>query len=209
MREAIWRVFALLLRGWVWMLEKFYGVEALNVSLSIMPSRLISVVLRSYGAAIGEGTRFRSPLRMNVGKMNSRKWFANLTVGNNCYFGRDVLLDLEGPVAVGNGVTVSHRVTIVTHTDAGSSPLAESVLATKKDCVRLRDGAYVGVGATILQGVEIGERSIVGAGALVTRSVSADVIVGGVPARTIRALATADAGRRAKSNFPVEVALRE
>jgi maltose O-acetyltransferase len=142
---------------------------------------------------------------MNVGKMASRKWFTNLTVGNDCYFGRDLLLDLEGSVVIGNEVTVSHRVTIVTHTDAGSSPLGGGALPTKSKSVILRDGAYVGVSATILQGVEIGERAIVGAGALVTRTVPANTVVGGVPARIMRELAGEENNPRSNIHALIEV----
>lgn len=49
----------------------------------------------------------------------------------------------------------------------------------------VRRGASVGGGATILPGVEIGERAMVGAGAVVTRDVSARAIVVGNPARVI------------------------
>lgn len=49
----------------------------------------------------------------------------------------------------------------------------------------VRRGASIGGGATILPGVEIGERAMVGAGAVVTRSVPAGAIVVGSPARVI------------------------
>ena len=47
-------------------------------------------------------------------------------------------------------------------------------------------GARVGANATLLPGVRIGERSLVGAGSVVTRDVPAGVIVAGVPATVIR-----------------------
>jgi acetyltransferase-like isoleucine patch superfamily enzyme len=50
----------------------------------------------------------------------------------------------------------------------------------------VRKGASVGSGATILCGVTIGERAIVGAGAVVTKDVPDDAIVAGSPARLLR-----------------------
>ena len=52
--------------------------------------------------------------------------------------------------------------------------------------IRLERGVWVGSNATILQGVTIGEYSIVAAGAVVTRDVPPRTIVGGVPAKVIR-----------------------
>lgn len=52
----------------------------------------------------------------------------------------------------------------------------------------IRRGASVGAGAVILPGVTIGERALVGAGAVVTRDVPSDVVVAGNPARVVRRL---------------------
>ena len=52
----------------------------------------------------------------------------------------------------------------------------------------MRAGASIGSGATILANVIIGERAIVGAGAVVTRDVPPDSIVVGNPARVLRSL---------------------
>jgi UDP-2-acetamido-3-amino-2,3-dideoxy-glucuronate N-acetyltransferase len=50
----------------------------------------------------------------------------------------------------------------------------------------VRRGASIGSGSTILCGVEIGERAIVGAGSVVTRNVPPGAIVVGNPARMLR-----------------------
>jgi sugar O-acyltransferase (sialic acid O-acetyltransferase NeuD family) len=55
--------------------------------------------------------------------------------------------------------------------------------------VRLGDRVYLGAGAVLIPGVEVGDRTVVGAGATVTRSLPADRIAAGTPARPLRALA--------------------
>jgi len=53
------------------------------------------------------------------------------------------------------------------------------------DPVRISDGAWIGAVAIVLKGVEIGEGTIVGAGSVVTKSVGANLVVAGNPARLI------------------------
>ncbi len=54
--------------------------------------------------------------------------------------------------------------------------------------VVIEPGSWIGARATILGGVTIGEGAVVAAGAVVTRSVPPDTLVGGVPATVIREL---------------------
>lgn len=162
-----------------------YGGEGLNIPLMFMPTRSITPTLRRYGARIGERVRFRSPLVIHNGDTESHEYYRNLRVGNDCYFGRELFLDLQDRIEIEDRVTISHRVMIMTHTDAGTSPLRDTGIQTSQAPVVIRRGAYIGANVTILQGVEIGESSIVGAGAVVTRSVPAGRVVVGVPAQEI------------------------
>jgi acetyltransferase-like isoleucine patch superfamily enzyme len=54
--------------------------------------------------------------------------------------------------------------------------------------VRIEDGAFIGTEAMVLKGVTIGENSVVGAGAVVTKSIPPGEIWGGNPAKFIRKL---------------------
>jgi len=51
---------------------------------------------------------------------------------------------------------------------------------------RVDDAVYVGIGATVLNGVSVGTGSVIGAGAVVTRDVPDRVQVMGVPARVVK-----------------------
>jgi acetyltransferase-like isoleucine patch superfamily enzyme len=52
--------------------------------------------------------------------------------------------------------------------------------------IHIKKNAWIGAGATILQGVTIGENSVVAAGSVVSKDVPDNVIVGGIPAKIIK-----------------------
>ena len=162
-----------------------------------MPTQVIGPTLRAYGAAIGQRVRFRSPLVIHNSDSERRRYYSKLEVGDDCYFGRELFLDLQDRIVIEDQVTISHRVMILTHTDAGNSPLKDDFVPTAQGPVFIRKGAYIGANVTILQGVEIGESSIVGAGAVVTRSVPPASVVAGVPAKVVKTLNLEHARRRA------------
>jgi acetyltransferase-like isoleucine patch superfamily enzyme len=148
--------------GIVRLLETMDGADAIDI-------------LRAEGARIGSRTRVLRGLLVH----NADPRFENLTVGDDCHIGRQVLLDLAGRIGVGNRVTISMRVMVITHTNVGDSRCS---LPTRIDAVHIADDAYIGAGATILPGVTVGKAAVVGAGAVVTRDVPANAIVTGIPA---------------------------
>ena len=182
------QLLSFLFRLWARVFAAIYGGEGLNIPLMFMSTRAIAPMLRNFGARIGADVRFQSPLVIhNSGKVRGR-YYENLQVGDDCYLGRELFLDLQAEILIEDRVTISHRVMILTHSDAGNSPLRDQVINTEQAPVIIRRGAYIGANVTILQGVEIGESSVVGAGAVVTRSVPPSSVVVGVPARLTRTL---------------------
>ncbi len=181
MRRVLFIVFRLLVRA----CDAIYGGEGINIAFAAMPTSLIAGVLRGYGAGVGERVRFRAPLTIHNSATGTPRYYGNLVVGDDCYFGRELFLDLQDRIVVEDHVTISHRVMILTHTDAGESPLRASRVPTSQAAVIIRSGAYIGAHATILQGVEIGAGAVIGAGALVCRSVPPHSVAVGVPARVV------------------------
>ena len=175
-------------RIWARVFATIYGGEGINIPLMFMPTQVIAPTLRTFGAKIGQRVRFRSPLVIHNSDKERRHYYKRLEVGHDCYFGRELFLDLQDKIVIEDQVTVSHRVMILTHTDTGMSPLKDEVVATTQASVIIRRGVYIGANVTILQGVEVGESSVVGAGAVVTRSVPPSSVVVGVPARVVRTL---------------------
>ncbi len=130
-----------------------------------------------YGCEIGDDVKIGTFVEIQKGAR----------VGNRCKISSHTFIcegvALEDEVFVGHGVTfINDRFPRATTTTGQ--------LQTEADwsCERttVKRGASIGSGATILCGVTIGERAIVGAGSVVTKDVPAGAIVAGNPARVFR-----------------------
>ncbi len=90
----------------------------------------------------------------------------------------------SGGIEIGENVIIAAHsvITSLTH-DPGASLYAGSLVKRK---VILEDNVWLGSSCVILPGVTIGANAIVGAGAVVTKSVAPGDIVGGVPARSLK-----------------------
>ena len=169
----------------LWAAYRAYQIEGVNTLFLVLPAKLIAPTLRRHGAQIGTGVIVHSPLLIHNATADPSSHYSNLCIGDDAYLGRDVFLDLADCITIEDRATVSMRVTILTHTHAGESPLSRGRLPPESAPVVLERGCYLGAGATVLSGVRVGAQAIVGAGAVVTRDVEPGVTVAGVPAREI------------------------
>ena len=129
-----------------------------------------------YGCRIGDGTRVGPFVEIQAGAV----------VGARCKIQSHAFICTG--VELGDGVFVGHGVMFIND----KSPRATGAggeLATEADWelqrTEVADGASIGSGATILGGIRIGARALVGAGAVVTRDVPDDATVVGNPARAL------------------------
>jgi UDP-2-acetamido-3-amino-2,3-dideoxy-glucuronate N-acetyltransferase len=130
-----------------------------------------------YGCEIGDGTKVGSFVEIQKGA----------TIGRNCKISSHTFI-CEG-VQIQDEVFVGHSVTFIN--DKYPQAASESgALQTEADWTVVptvvKRGASIGSGATILCGVTIGERAIIGAGAVVTADTPAGAIVAGNPARILK-----------------------
>lgn len=104
-----------------------------------------------------------------------------ISIGSHSHINRGCLLDGRGGLTIGNSVSVSHQVSLITGShDKDSSDFREIDLP-----IVIGDYAWIGANATVLQNVTIGQGAIICAGAVVVKDVPEYAIVGGVPARVI------------------------
>lgn len=113
-----------------------------------------------------------------------------LSIGANTWVGHEVLLIVSSTVAIGDNVDIGPRVYIGTGTHLVDSEGPRTAGPGVSKPITVQNGAWIGACATILPGVTIGTKALVGAGSLVRTDISSDMVVAGVPARTIRSIAS-------------------
>jgi maltose O-acetyltransferase len=110
----------------------------------------------------------------------------NIRIGKHCSINRGVLINGLTELIIGDYVVLSPNCMIL------DSYLDIPLLTTTgkrhhiPKAVRIGDYCWIGSGAILLPGVELGPRTIVGAGSVVTKSFSGNVVVAGNPARVIK-----------------------
>ncbi len=97
--------------------------------------------------------------------------------------GKNMIISKES-VTIGKNCQIAWGVTICDHDF--HKTYTDGVQNTETAPVVIKEGAWIGMNATILKGVTVGERAIVAAGAVVTRDVPAHSVVAGVPAKVVK-----------------------
>ncbi len=105
-------------------------------------------------------------------------------IGADVEIGYMVMLDNLYPekVIVKSGATIGYGCTVLAH-DASSRYARDGKEIVKETVIGKR--AFIGVNSTILPGVRIGDKAIIGAGSVVTKNVKENTVVAGVPAKEI------------------------
>jgi acetyltransferase-like isoleucine patch superfamily enzyme len=144
---------------------------------------LRSAFLRLCGASVGAGTILHHFTLINV----DRGGFTALRIGEKCFVGDEVLVDLAAPVVLGDHVTLAARAVILTHLNVGykDHPLMTR-FPPQTAGVTIERGSFVGAAATILPGCKLGPEAFVAAAAVVNRDVACREVVAGVPIRSIQ-----------------------
>lgn len=104
-----------------------------------------------------------------------------LHIGEYSHINRGCIIDARAGIIIGNNVSISHQVSLITGGHDHNSKRFDYV---GKPIV-IEDYVWIGIGATILQGTKIGRGAVVCAGAVITHDVAPYEIVGGIPAKKI------------------------
>lgn len=162
----------------LWLARMFLAFLPLNTG-----SRLRPIMLKMAGFQIGNGTIMAgTPTITGVGNLYSR-----LKIGRNCFLNFGCCLDLSADIFINDNVSFGQEVMVLTNThEVGDQNQRAAQLIAYP--VHIHDGAWLGARSIILPGVTIGRGAIIAAGAVVTKDVEENTMVGGVPAVVIRQL---------------------
>lgn len=134
-------------------------------------------LLNSIGISIGENTKVVGPIEC-TGK---------LTVGDNCWIGKNFKVNGNGYVHIGNNCDIAPEVIFQT----GGHLIGSPDRRAGKGCVfsqSVGDGTWIGGCTTVLNETKIGRSCVIAGCACVTQDVPDNSLVGGVPAKLIRKL---------------------
>ena len=162
------------------LLDASFATKCLLVQLnnSPDPTGIRNLLSEITGSVIDESVAVFTPLYINYGK--------NLKIGRNVFINFDcVFLDLGG-ITIDDNVLIAPKVSLLSEGHPLSPKDRQSLVPGP---IHIKQNAWIGAGATILAGVTIGENAVVAAGAVVSKDVPANTVVGGVPAKTIRTIA--------------------
>jgi maltose O-acetyltransferase len=138
-----------------------------------------ATILSRLLGSVGEDVEVRSGLQVVFGE--------NIAIGARSFVNYNLVALDDAPIVIGEDVKIGPGVQLI----AGTHP-TEATLRRRKSWlarpVNIGNNVWVGAGAMILPGVTVGDNTVIGASSVVTRSLPADVVAHGNPARVVRSL---------------------
>lgn len=154
-----------------------------NLLFTFMPLtrwfRLRALLLKISGVRCSASARIISSARIV---------FTNVTIGNDTFIGHQVLItgNDKFKVMIGNNVDLAPRVCILSGSHIVDMENPHSAGAGTGGIIIIEDGVWIGGNSTILPGVTIGKKAIIGAGSVVNKDIPAFCIAVGNPCKPIK-----------------------
>ena len=140
-----------------------------------MTDEYADILAELFGDNIGEGSNVAAPIQ---GACLDR-----VKIGRNVFINSNLLAMARGGITIEDDVMIAANVSLISN---NHDPYERQVLTCKP--VTVKQGAWIGAGATVLPGVTVGKYAIVGAAAVVTHDVPDHAVVVGNPAKVIKTL---------------------
>lgn len=128
-----------------------------------------------FGDRLGEGSYVAAPLAGAA--------LDKVQIGKNVYVNTNALMMARGGITIEDGVQIAANVQLISN---NHDVYDRQVLTCKP--VRIKEGAWIGAGASIMPGVCVGKYAVVGAMSVVTKDVPDYAVVVGSPAKVVKTL---------------------
>ncbi|MDE6274401.1 MAG: sugar O-acetyltransferase [Clostridiales bacterium] len=141
------------------------------------PEELRKLFSELIGKEVGEGFGLFPPFYTDYGQ--------NITVGKNVFINSGCCFQDQGGIKIGDNVLIGQQVVLATlNHDLPPKERANMSPAP----IKIGNDVWIGAHATVLPGVTVGDGAVIAAGAVVTKDVPANTVVGGVPAKIIKTI---------------------
>ena len=127
------------------------------------------------GMKVSDDFRLFPPFTTDFGK--------NIHLGKNVFINSGCRFQDQGGICIGDNVLIGHNVVLATLNHEENSQKRGNLIPAP---IKIGNDVWIGSNVTVLPGVKIGDGAIIAAGAVVTKDVAKNTIVGGVPAKYIR-----------------------
>lgn len=157
-----------------------YSNEALRITAELNgsyhePDEVRGLFSQLTGKDIDESCFMFPPFYTDFGK--------NISLGKNVFLNTGCTFQDCGGITIGDKTLIGQNVVLST-LNHGFEP--ENRNTTYPSPIVIGQNVWIGANATVVPGVTIGDNAIIAAGAVVTKDVPANVVVGGVPAKIIK-----------------------
>ena len=213
MWRGLYALHVLVRETWIWGRRFFWNEPLFRSQCAAVGSGLWMEELpyvQGHGRiALGSGVRLSG--KPHLAFCNRYLDDPELSIGDGTFIGHLCDLRIARSIHIGEhcliagGVTIAdydgHPLDAASRRRGGTAPLAEI------RPVHIGDDVWIGHGATILKGVTVGDRAVIGTGAVVTRDVPSDCVVVGNPARPVKDLTAASHDQRQRFALHVDPAV--
>lgn len=140
-------------------------------------------ILRTLLGSIGNNVHFEPGFRCEFG--------FNISIGNNFYANYDCIMLDGNKIEIGDNVLFGPRAGIYTSNHAIDPSERQNGGCFSKP-VKIGNNVWMGGDVKVLQGVSIGDNTVIGAGSVVTRDIPANVVAAGNPCKVLRKITDSD-----------------
>ena len=143
---------------------------------------------------IGDNFNAGARFRMEAwDKFGNASFNPNIKIGNNVIFNTDIHIGCINSIEIGDNCLFASRIYITDHHHGDTTPGMIALPPSKrplvsKGAVKLENNVWIGEGVAIMPGVTIGENSIIGTNAVVTKDIPKNSVAAGIPAKVIKTL---------------------